>query len=165
MWYNPYVIGHINPGGAMNTFFANLKSLLTDGENNAGNLGPLHAAAIAKSLGVRIYTIGIGSEGVVMSPSYQNNDGTFTFAPRQMNFDTQLLEEIAGITQGKFYRARMASDLNSIYDEIESLEKTKVTKVDLRRTTELFFWFINAAFCLLVLEMLLRWGPLRVITV
>ncbi len=139
--------------------------LLTDGENNAGNLGPLNAAAIAKSLGVRIYTIGVGSEGIVMSPSYQNNDGSFSFAPRQMNFDTQLLAEIATTTQGKFYRARTSEDLRDIYDEIENLEKTKVTTTSLKRTTELFFWFLNAAFCLLILEMLLRWGPLRVITV
>jgi len=139
--------------------------LLTDGEQNAGDMGPLTAAAIAKSLGIRVYTIGLGSEGLVLSPSYQNRDGSFAFTQRQMAFDTRLLAEIADITKGKFYRARTAEDLNGIYTEIENLEKTKVTKVSLKRTTELFFWFLNAAFCLLGLEMLLRWGPLRVITV
>ena len=139
--------------------------LLTDGENNAGDLGPLNAAAIAKALGVRVYTIGLGSEGLVLSPSYQNRDGSFAFAQRKMEFDTKLLEEIASISLGKFYRARTAADLKGIYSEIETLEKTKVSTVSLKRTTELFFWFLNAAFCLLVLEMLLRWGPLRVITV
>jgi len=139
--------------------------LLTDGENNAGDLGPRTAAAIAKSLGVRIYTIGIGSDGVVMSPSYQNDDGTFAFAARQMTFDTRLLEEVAATTQGKFYRAKTADNLRGIYDEIENLEKTKVSTVAIKRTTELFFWFLNAAFCLLVIELMLRWGPLRVITV
>ncbi len=139
--------------------------LLTDGEQNAGDMGPLTAASIAKSLGVRVYTIGVGSEGLVLSPSYQNSDGSFAFAQREMAFDTQLLIEIANTTNGKFYRARTAEDLKGIYDEIESLEKTKVSKVSLKRTTELFFWFLNAAFCLLGLEMLLRWGPLRVITV
>lgn len=139
--------------------------LLTDGENNAGELGPLTAASIAKSLGVRIYTIGIGSEGTVLSPSYQNNDGSFAFAPRQMHFDTRLLEDAAAISQGKFYRAKSSADLRGIYDEIENLEKTKVTTVAVKRTTELFFWLLNAAFCLLVLELMLRWGPLRVITV
>lgn len=139
--------------------------LITDGENNAGDLGPLTAAAAAKSLGVRVYTIGIGSDGLVQSPTYQNANGSFAFAARQMTFDTRLLEEMAAMTNGKFYRARTAADLESIYDEVENLEKTKVIKRSVRRTSELFFWFLNATFCLLLLEMSLRWGPLRVITV
>ena len=139
--------------------------LLTDGENNAGDLEPLKAAAIAKALGVRIYPIGIGTDGMVLSPSFQNRDGTFAFATRQMSFDATLLKEIASISQGKYYRAQNTNDLDGIYKAIESLEKTKVKRVEINRTTELFFWFINAAFCLLILELLLRWGPLRVITV
>lgn len=139
--------------------------LLTDGENNTGDLEPLKAAAMAKALGVRIYPIGIGSDGMVLSPSYQNRDGSFAFATRQMSFDETLLKEIASISQGKYYRAQNTNDLAGIYTAIESLEKTKVTRVEIVRKTELFFWFINAAFCLLVLELLLRWGPLRVITV
>ncbi|MFN0173332.1 MAG: VWA domain-containing protein [Saprospiraceae bacterium] len=139
--------------------------LITDGENNAGDLGPLTAATAAKALGVRVYTIGIGTDGLVQSPSYQNANGSFAFAPRQMTFDTRLLEEMASITDGKFYRARSVSDLEKIYDEIENLEKTKVVTTSVRRTSELFFWFLNTVFCLLLLEMALRWGPLRVITV
>lgn len=139
--------------------------LITDGENNAGDLGPLTAAAAAKALGVRVYTIGIGTDGLVQSPTYQNANGSFAFAARQMSFDTRLLEEMAAMTDGKFYRARSAADLNDIYDEVENLEKTKVKKTSVRRTSELFFWFLNATFCLLLLEMALRWGPLRVITV
>ncbi len=139
--------------------------LITDGENNSGDLGPLTAATAAKALGVRVYTIGIGTDGLVQSPTYQNQNGSFAFASRQMTFDTRLLEEMASITNGKFYRARSASDLEEIYDEVENLEKTKIVKTAVRRTSELFFWFLNAAFCLLLLEMSLRWGPLRVITV
>ncbi|MBK6994109.1 MAG: VWA domain-containing protein [Lewinellaceae bacterium] len=139
--------------------------LLTDGENNAGDLGPLTAATAAKALGVRVYTIGIGTDGLVQSPSYQNANGSFAFATRQMTFDTRLLEEMASITDGKFYRARSVSDLEEIYGEIENLEKTKVVTTSVRRTSELFFWFLNTVFCLLLLEMALRWGPLRVITV
>jgi Ca-activated chloride channel family protein len=139
--------------------------LITDGENNAGDLGPAKAAAIAKALGIRVYTVGIGSEGMVMSPSFQRSNGTFEFAMRAMTFDTKLLEDMAAMTNGKFYRARTPDDLQGIYAEIESLEKTKVTTTAIRRTSELFFWLLDAAFCLLVLEMLLRWGPLRVITV
>jgi Ca-activated chloride channel family protein len=114
---------------------------------------------------VRVYTIGIGTDGLVQSPTYQNANGSFAFAARQMTFDTRLLEEIASVTNGKFYRARSPADLEEIYDEVENLEKTKVVKSSVRRTSELFFWFLNATFCLLLLEMALRWGPLRVITV
>ena len=139
--------------------------LITDGENNAGDIGPIRAAEIAQTLGVRVYTVGIGSEGVVQSPTYQRDDGSFAFAPRNMHFDTQLLVEVATLTGGKFYRAQTPQDLQAIYAEIEGLEKTKITTTTLKHITEMFFWFLNIAFCLLVLEMLLRWGPLRVITV
>ncbi|MFN0214503.1 MAG: vWA domain-containing protein, partial [Saprospiraceae bacterium] len=79
--------------------------LLTDGENNAGYISPLNAAEIAQTLGIRVYTVGIGTEGIVMSPAQRNPDGSYTFAPRFMKFDTQLLDEIATVTSGKFYRA------------------------------------------------------------
>lgn len=139
--------------------------LMTDGENNAGELDPIRAAEIAQALGIRVYTVGLGTDGTVMSPTRQNFDGSFSFAPRKMIFDTQLLEEVAGITGGKCYRARSAADLQDIYTQIDRLEKTKITTNVIRRTSDLFLIVLSAAFCLLVLEMLLRWGPLRVITV
>lgn len=139
--------------------------MITDGEHNAGSIGPMQAAAIARALGVRVYTVGIGTDGVVESPSYQRSDGSFVFAPRNMRFDIELLVQLANFTGGKFYLAKTENDLQEIYAEIENLEKTKVTTKTVRRTAELFFWLLDAAFCLLVLEMLLRWGPLRVITV
>ncbi len=154
-------VQHLDKGTAK----SKIVLLITDGENNAGDLGPLTAAVAAKALGIRVYTIGIGSDGLVMSPSHQNPNGSFAFAARQMSFNTQLLDQMASITNGKFYRARSAADLENIYSEVEALEKTKVVKTAVRRTSELFFWFLNAAFCFLLLEMLLRWGPLRVITV
>lgn len=139
--------------------------LLTDGEQNAGDLSPLQAADIARALGVRVYAIGLGTDGTVQSPTYQNFDGSYDFAPRTMVFDTRLLEEAAQLTGGKFYRARTAADLQQVYAEIDTLEKTKITTTAVLRVQELFFWLLTIAFCLLVLEMLLRWGPLRVITV
>jgi Ca-activated chloride channel family protein len=139
--------------------------LITDGEHNAGDLGPLTAAAAARALGIPVYVIGLGSDGMVMSPVQQGPLGTYSFASREMAFDTNLLEKVAATSGGKFYRAKTTSDLEKIYDEVESLEKTKVTKKAVKRTSELFFWFLNAAFCLLLLELSLRWGPLRVITV
>lgn len=139
--------------------------LLTDSENNAGEIGPIRAAEIAQVLGVRVYTIGLGTDGTVMSPTYQNMDGSFAFAARAMTLDTRLMEDVARITGGRFYRARTSDDLKGIYTEIDRLEKTKITTTAVRQTLDLYFWLLDAAFCLLVLEMLLRWGPLRVITV
>lgn len=138
--------------------------LLTDGENNAGYISPLQAADIAHSLGVRVYTVGIGTEGIVMSPAQRLQDGTYAFAPRFMTFDTELLRQIAETTNGKFYRAYSEQDLAGIYDEIDRLEKTKIEVSVVRRTTDYFHWFIGAAVVLLLLEILGRWWLLRTVT-
>lgn len=138
--------------------------LLTDGESNAGYISPLSAAEIAKTLGVRVYTVGIGTEGVVMSPAQRNPDGSYAFAPRYMKFDTQLLEEIAAITGGKFYRAFSERDLEAIYAEIDRLEKTKIEVSTVRRTTDYFHWLVGAAVVLILIEILGIWGLFRSVT-
>ena len=138
--------------------------LLTDGENNAGYISPMQAAEIAQSLGVRVYTVGIGTEGVVMSPAQRLPDGSYAFAPRHMMFDTDLLREIASATDGKFYRAYSEQDLEGIYAEIDRLEKTKIEVSTVRRTTDYFHWFISVAVVLLLLEILGRWWLLRTVT-
>ncbi len=135
--------------------------LLTDGENNTGYIAPLKAAEIAQTLSIRVYTVGIGSDGVVMSPAQRNPDGSYSFAPRYMQFDTQLLEEIASGTGGKFYRAYSEHDLEAIYAEIDRLEKTKIEVSTVRRTTDYFHWFIAAAVLLIGLEILGTWVLLR----
>ena len=135
--------------------------LLTDGENNAGVVGPVQAAEIAKSLGIRVYTVGIGSEGVVMSPAQRNPDGSYIYAPRQMVFDTELLQQMASLTGGKFYRAYSEDDLEGIYAEIDQLEKTQIEVTTLQRSKDYFHWILGAAVVLLLLEMLGRWGLLR----
>jgi len=139
--------------------------LLTDGENNTGEIGPIRAAEAAKALGVRVYTVGIGRDGTVLSPARRRYDGGYDFAPRKMALDTLLLHDVARLAQGKFYRATSPSDLQNIYAEIDRLEKAKITIAQVEQKTELFFWVLDVAFCLLVLELFLRWGPLRVITV
>lgn len=135
--------------------------LLTDGESNAGYITPIQAAEIAQSLGIRVYTVGIGSEGYVMSPMQRNPDGSYMFAPRQMTFDTELLQEIAKMTQGRFFRAYSERDLAGIYDEIDRLEKTKIEVSMVQRTKDYFEWFVTAAVVLLLLEVLGRWTVLR----
>ena len=139
--------------------------LVTDAEHNAGIVGPIKAAQAAQALGVRVYAIGVGRDGLVMSPKSRSVMGTFTFAPRTMQFDAGLLEDIAQISGGRFFRAENEHDLKQIYKEIDSLEKTKIEISVIRRNSEWFFWFLTGAFILLVLEIFLRWGPLRVITV
>jgi Ca-activated chloride channel homolog len=139
--------------------------LLTDGENNAGYIDPEQAAEIAVALKVRVYTVGIGSEGLVLSPSHRNLDGTYEFDFRNADFDTELLQKIAQKTNGKFYRARSPEDLQEIYAEIDRLEKTKVEVTTIRRTTEWFAYIMVPALILLVLEMLLRWLLLKAITI
>lgn len=139
--------------------------LVTDGEDNTGQLSPQQAAAIAKALNIRVYTIGIGTDGTVLSPSYKSPNGVYYFAPRTMKFDALLLEQIATMANGKYFRAKSGADLSSIYAEIDQLETSKITMNALVRATDLFFYLLNAAFCLLVIDQLLRWGPLRVITV
>lgn len=139
--------------------------LITDGENNTGEIGPVEAAEMAQALGVRVYTVGIGKDGVVQSPSRRNFDGSYIFAARQMEFDSTILADVARLSKGRFYRAYAPKDLQSIYAQIDQLEKAKITIKKVEQKTELFFWLLDAAFCLLVLELFLRWGPLRVITV
>mgnify|MGYP002397557680 CR=1 FL=1 len=139
--------------------------LLTDGENNAGYIPPMKAAEIAKTLGIRVYTVGIGTQGIVMSPARRNPDGSYDYAPRQMDFDTGLLMEIAALTGGQFYRAWSEKDLAGIYDEIDRLEKTKIEVTTVRRTTEYYFWFVGIAVAFLLFESLLRWTLLRSVTI
>jgi Ca-activated chloride channel family protein len=139
--------------------------LLTDGENNAGYIAPITAAEMAQTLGVRVYTVGIGTNGIVMSPVRRYPDGSYDFAPRRMAFDTELLVEMATLTKGKFYRAWSEKELKGIYDEIDQLEKTKIDVTTIRRTTEYFHWLVGFAVGFLVLEMLLRWLVLRSVTV
>lgn len=139
--------------------------LLTDAENNSGAIGPLQAAEMARALGIRVYAIGLGRDGVVESPTRKRFDGGYDFARRPMTLDTALLQRIATATGGRFLRADDAVALGTVQRELNTLEKAAVQRTVVVRRTELFFWVLAVAFCLLVFELLLRWGPLRVITV
>ena len=81
-----------------------------------------------------------------------------------MEFDTQLLEQIAATTGGKFYRAFSEKDLEQIYAEIDRLEKTKIELSTIQRSTDYFHWLIGAGVLLLLFELLVTWGILRAIT-
>jgi Ca-activated chloride channel family protein len=139
--------------------------LLTDGENNAGDISPVQAAEIAGTLGIRVYTVGIGTEGYVMSPVQRAPNGSYLFSPRFVTFDTELLQQMAAMTNGRFFRAYSERDLAGIYNEIDRLEKTRIEVNTLRRTTELAGYFIIIALLFIFSELMLRWFIVRTIII
>ena len=130
--------------------------LLTDGENQGGLIDPLTAKEIAKSEGVKVYTIGMGTEGYAPAPM-QSETGQVTIQKQKVNIDEPLLRQIAAETGGLYFRARDNQSLQNIYTEIDKLEKTKVAITALKRYTEQFFPFAIAAAFFILLELLLRY--------
>lgn len=123
--------------------------LLTDGMNNSGNIDPLTAARIAATMGVRIYTIGVGTEG----QSWMKRNGN-TF-PVETHIDEASLKQVAQLTGGKYYRAKNRNELHGIYDEIGKLETTKVTYREWVEYEEKYPALLSAGIFLLVLSFLL----------
>jgi Ca-activated chloride channel homolog len=128
--------------------------LLTDGVNNMGSLDPLSAADIAKIYGVRIYTIGVGTEGTAPYP-VQTPFGMQT-QYREVQIDEKLLQQVANMTDGKYFRATSNKKLRDIYGEIDKLEKSKIDVTEFRKKKEEFFPFALLAFLLITLEVILR---------
>jgi len=128
--------------------------LLTDGENNGGIIDPNTAKEIAKSIGVRVYTIGMGSEGYAQVPV--QTPGGVVLQREKVNIDEKLLTQIAQETGGRYYRTKDNESLKNIYMEIDQLEKSRIEVTAFRRYTEQFFPFALAAIVLLFLETLLR---------
>jgi Ca-activated chloride channel family protein len=128
--------------------------LLTDGENNAGNIDPLTAAQLAKGYGIKIYTIGIGKDGLVPFPV---DDPIFGRRYIQANFkiDEKSMNQIAVITGGRFFRARDPNSLREIYKVIDQMEKTKIQVKNYESVNEIFPYFLAAGLFLLVLERVL----------
>jgi Ca-activated chloride channel family protein len=134
--------------------------LLTDGENNGGQIPPVTAKELAKATGVRVYTIGVGTEGYAQVPM-QTAGGVVVMQREKVNIDEKLLTQIATETGGKYFRAKDNESLKNIYSEIDKLEKTKIEVTALKRYTEKFFPFAVAAVILILLEVLLRFTLFR----
>ena len=128
--------------------------LLTDGSNNRGDLSPLTAAEIAKSFGIRVYTIGVGTNKVAPYPMTVAGGVQYVNIP--VEIDTKTLSEIAAATDGDFYRATNNRELLQIYKEIDKLEKSKLNVKKFSKRYEAYQPFAIAAILLLLLEMLLR---------
>ena len=127
--------------------------LLTDGVNNRGEIDPVTAAKAAEAVGVKVYTIGAGSEGTVM----QKVDGMF--GPRyvrvQVEVDEEVLKEIAQITGGRYYRGGDSQKIEAIYHEISQLEKTDIKTKEYVEYADLFSFFLGPSLALIAMEVFL----------
>ncbi len=133
--------------------------LLTDGVSNMGSIDPLSAAEIARLFGIRIYTIGVGSMGMAPYP-VQTPFGMST-QNMEVKIDEPLLQEISGMTDGKYFRATSNAKLREIYREIDQMEKSKIDVTEFRRKIDEYVPLILIALALFGLEMLLRYTVLR----
>lgn len=129
--------------------------LLTDGVNNTGQIAPMTAAEIAEAYGVRVYTIGVGTNGMAPSPTY-DMWGRLHYAPMQVEIDEQILTDIAALTGGEYFRATDKDALIEIYDRINSMETSRIETSEYTVNTELFGKFVLWGFILLILEFLIK---------
>ena len=133
--------------------------LLTDGSNNRGDISPLTAAEIAKTYGIRIYTIGVGTNGTAPYP-YQGIGGT-QYVQLPVEIDENTLQQIASTADGQYYRATSNSKLREVYEEIDKLERTKLNVKEFSRKSEEYMPFAVWAFVCLIIEVVLRLTILR----
>lgn len=128
--------------------------LLTDGSNNRGDISPLTAAEIAKQFGIRVYTIGVGTNGTAPYPMQTYAGIQYVNLP--VEIDEKTLTEIAGITNGNYFRATSNDRLKQVYHEIDKLEKTKLNVKEFSKREEEFEIFAWIAFLCILLDVLLR---------
>ncbi len=135
--------------------------LLTDGVNNTGYQSPELAARLAKELAIKVYTIGVGSIGETLIPVSRSNDGRYIFDIARVEIDEELLQEIADMTGGKYFRAQDAESLERIYQAIDELEKTEIEVTTIKRYSEEYHYFMFWGLFFLLLELVLRYTWLR----
>ncbi len=139
--------------------------LLTDGSNNAGDIPPDIAAKAAGTVGIKIYTIGVGRQGMV--PYEIKVREPFTgrivtqIQQRESNLDEAALERIASLTGGEFYQAQSSEELANIYTIIDEMEKTEITTKQYTRWVEKFFPWLIWGFAFLLFEFILRYTRFR----
>ena len=136
--------------------------LLTDGSNNAGDIDPITAAEIAKTFGIRVYAVGVGSYGQARVP-VQTPMGV-QYMTMDSQFDETTLRNIASTTGGAYFRATDNNSLRQIYEQIDQLEKTKLRVREYSKRIENFMPYLIAALLLLIAEILVRYFGLRTIS-
>ena len=135
--------------------------LLTDGVNNTGFIDPQTAAELAAEYGIKVYTVGIGTNGMALSPYALNADGSIIYRMQQVDIDEPLMKKIAQVTKGRYFRATNNQKLQQIYDEINQMETTKIEEFKYTEVDEKFRWWVLVAGVLLLLEFVLRHTLLR----
>ncbi len=136
--------------------------LMTDGQNNAGKIPPLQAAEVAHTLGIKVYTIGVGKKGTSRLPRPNPFvPGGFVYVPLNVEIDEETLQKIAARTGGKFYRAENADTLRSVYAEINQLETTERDPKRFRIYRDFFAEVILTGLLVLLLELALTHTLLR----
>ena len=133
--------------------------LLTDGVNNSGEIDPITAANIAQTFGIRIYTVGVGKKGKAPYP-FQTPLGV-QYQMVDVNIDEGILQQVADITDGQYFRATNNEKLEEIYKEIDTMEKTRVEITSYRNAKELFYNPALLALLLLLIEVTLTRTYLR----
>jgi len=133
--------------------------LLTDGSNNMGDISPMTAAQIAKSLGIRVYTIGVGTNKVARYPMPVAGGVQYVNIP--VEIDTKTLSNIAATSDGNFYRATNNKELKQIYQDIDKLEKSRMNVKKFSKRYEAYQPFAIVALLALILEILLKLTVLR----
>jgi Ca-activated chloride channel homolog len=129
--------------------------LLTDGENNRGTIDPRTAAEAAGKLGIRLYTIGVGTDGEARMPIGRGPLGQTRYQTLPVQIDEQLLREVSTITGGRYFRATDAETLSRIFGQIDELEKTPVTVTRYTNFDEAYEPFVVLGLALLALELVL----------
>ncbi|TXD81470.1 VWA domain-containing protein [Subsaximicrobium wynnwilliamsii] len=135
--------------------------LLTDGVNNSGFIDPKIASELALEYGIKVYTIGLGTNGMALSPYSILPNGNFQYRRMQVEIDEDLLKSIADMTEGKYFRATDNEKLKEIYSEINKLEKTEVDELKFTTYDEKFRPLVLIALGLLMLEFLMRFTLFR----
>ncbi|WP_242120613.1 vWA domain-containing protein [Aestuariivivens sediminicola] len=135
--------------------------LLTDGVNNSGFIDPRIASELAVEYGIKTYTIGLGTNGMALSPVARLPNGDFQYRRIQVEIDEDLLKEIASVTGGRYFRATNNRKLEAIYDEINKLEKTEIEEFKFYNYEEKFRPLVLIAGLLLFMELVLRYTVFR----
>ncbi|WP_339701125.1 VWA domain-containing protein [uncultured Marixanthomonas sp.] len=170
MEYNTVIEGGTAIGMGLGTAVNRLKEsrakskviiLLTDGVNNSGFIDPKIASELAVEFGIKVYTIGLGTNGLAMSPIGLRPNGSFQYGSIQVEIDEELLKEIAETTGGQYFRATSTTKLNEIYNEINKLEKTDIEEFKYTNYEEMFRPLVFLALGLLLIELLLRYTVFR----
>jgi len=130
--------------------------LLTDGVNNTGYIDPQTASEIAEEYDVKVYTIGVGSQGNALTPVNRRSNGQYVFRMSRVQIDEALLKGISKNTGGRYFRATDRDDLENIYAEIDRLEKTEIEVNVFKRYEDEFRNFLIIGLMLLLLELILR---------